>query len=101
MIAVIITIKKAETTGTSVFNNFFFMLLSQKMYYENAKEIKKLAEGLKTNNLFNDIKQGQIPEMYVGFLKDIEASRYLKIRLLNLKTQARHRVAVLVKSLIR
>ena len=88
-------------TGDSVFNNFFFMLLSQKMYYENAKEIKKLAEGLKTNNLFNDIKQGQIPEMYVGFLKDIEASRYLKIRLLNLKTQARHRVAVLVKSLIR
>ena len=88
-------------TVDSVFNNFFFMLLSQKMYYLNKNEIKKLAEGLKTNNLFNDIKQGQIPEMYVGFLKDIEASRYLKIRLLNLKTQARHRVAVLVKSLIR
>ena len=87
--------------GDSVFNNFFFMLLSQKMYYLNKKEIKKLAEGLKRNNLFNEIKQGEIPAIYIGFLKDIEESRYFKIRLLNLKTQARHKIAVLVKSIVR
>lgn len=87
--------------GNSVFNNFFFMLLSQKMYYSNKKEIKRLAEKLKSNTLFiNEIKQG-VPARYIGFLKDIEESRYFKIRLLNLKTQARHKIAVLVKSIIR
>ncbi len=85
--------------GDNVFNNFFFMLLSQKMYYENAKEIKKLVESLNNNKLFGEIKQGEIPAMHIGFLKNIENSRYLKIRLLNLKTQTRHRVAVLVKSI--
>ncbi len=88
-------------TVDSVFNNFFFMLLSQKMYYANRKEIKKLAEGLNNNKIFNKIKQGKIPSRYIGFLKDIEESRYLKIRLLNLKTQVRHKVAVLVKSIVR
>ena len=87
--------------GDIVFNNFFLMLLSQKMYYANKKEIKKLAESLKSNKLFNEIKLGKIPARYIGFLKDIEEYRYLKIRLLNLKTQARHKVAVLVKSIIR
>ena len=33
--------------------------------------------------------------------KNIEDSRYLKIRLLNLKTQARHTIAVLVKSILK
>lgn len=88
-------------TRDSVFNNFFFMLLSQKMYYANEKEIKKLADSLKSNKLFNEIKQGEVPARYINFLKDIEDSRYLKIRLLNLKTQARHKVAVLVKSIVR
>ena len=87
--------------GDSVFNNFFFMLLSQKMYYENAKEIKKLLESLNNNKLFNEIKQSKNPERYIGFLSDIEDSRYFKIRLLNLKTQARHKVAVFVKSIVR
>lgn len=87
--------------GDSVFNNFFFMLLSQKMYYENAKEIKKLLESLNNNKLFNEIKQSKIPERYIGFLSDIEDSRYFKIRLLNLKIQARHKVAVLVKSVLK
>ena len=90
-----------DEIGDSVFNNFFFMLLSQKMYYAGEKEIKKLAEGLKSNKLFNEIKQGEIPSRYIGILKDIEESRYLKIRLLNLKTQVRHKVAVLVKSIVR
>lgn len=85
----------------SVFNNFFFMLLSQRMYYANEKEIKRLAESLKSNKLFNEFTQGKIPARYMDFLKDIEESRYLKIRLLNLKTQARHKVAVLVKSIVR
>ena len=89
----------AGETGDVVFNNFFFMLISQKMYYANAKEIKKLIEDLNNNNLFNEAKQGKIPSRYIGFLKDIEKSRYLKIRLLNLKTQARHKVAVLVKKI--
>ena len=87
--------------GDSVFNNFFFMLLFQKMYYENAKEIKKHIKDLKSNKLFNEIKQDEIPAGYIGFLKDIEESRYLKIRLFNLKTQARHKIAVLVKSIVR
>lgn len=90
-----------DETGNSVFNNFFFMLLSERMYYASEKEIKKLAEGLKSNKLFNEIKQGEIPARYIVFFKDIEQSRYLKIRLLNLKTQVRHKVAVLVKSIIR
>ena len=90
-----------DKKGDNVFNNFFFMLLSQKMYYLNTKEIKKLAENFKNTKLYNEIKQGEIPTRYIGFLKDIEESRYLKIRLLNLKTQARHKVAVFVKSLIR
>ena len=88
-------------TVDSVFNNFFFMLLSQKMYYANKKEIKKLAESLKNNKLFNEIKRCKIPAMYAGFLKDIEESRYLKIRFLNIKTQARHKIAVLVKSILK
>ncbi len=90
-----------DEKGNSVFNNFFFMLLSQKMYYANEKEIKKLVESINNNKLFNEIKQDEIPSRYIGFLKDIEESRYLKIRLLNLKTQARHKVAVLVKSIVR
>lgn len=90
-----------DEKGDSVFNNFFFMLLWQKMYYENAKEIKKLAESLKNNSLFNEIKQTDIPVRYIDLLNDIEASRYLKIRLLNLKTQARHKIAVLVKSILK
>ena len=90
-----------DKKGDNVFNNFFFMLLSQKMYYLNTKEIKKFAENFKNTKLYNEIKQGEIPTRYIGFLKDIEESRYLKIRLLNLKTQARHKVAVFVKSLIR
>lgn len=85
----------------SLFNNFFFMLLSQKMYYLNKKEIKKLIESLNSNRLFNEFKQGETPSRYRGFLKDIEESRCFKIRLLNLKTQLRHKVAVLVKSIVR
>ena len=87
--------------GNSVFNNWFFMLISQKLYYANKNEIKKLTEDLKSNKLFNEIKKDEITPRYIGLLKDIESSRYLKIRLLNLKTQARHKVAVLVKSVVR
>ena len=87
--------------GDSVFNNFFFMLLSQKMYYLNKKEIKKLLESLKNNKLFNEIKQTEIPSKNIAFLKDIEESRYFKIRLLNLKTQARHKIALFVKNIIK
>ena len=43
----------------------------------------------------------QLLEANVRFLKDIEESRYFKIRLLNLKTQARHKIAVLVKSILK
>ncbi len=90
-----------DEIGDSVFNNFFFMLLSQKMYYAKGMEIKKLIEDLNKNKFFNEIKQGKIPAGYISFLKDIEEFRYLKIRLLNLKTQARHKVAVLVKSILK
>ena len=88
-------------SGNSVFNRFFCMLLSQKMYYASEKEIEKFAEALKENTIYNEIKQGEIPDIYKGLLKDIEDSRYLKIRLLNLKTQVRHKVAVAVKSILR
>ena len=87
--------------GNSVFNRFFCMLLSQQMYYASEKEIEKFAEALKKNTIYNEIKQGEIPDIYKGLLKDIEDSRYLKIRLLNLKTQVRHKVAVAVKSILR
>ena len=87
--------------GNNVFNNFFFMILFQKMYYLNKKEIKNLTESLNSNRFFSEFKQDEIPSRYRGFLKDIEESRCFKIRLLNLKTQARHRIAVLVKSIIR
>lgn len=89
-----------EGRESCLFNNFFFMLLSQKMYYLKKKEIKKLMEGLNSNKLFNEFKLGETPSRYIGLLKDIEDTRYVKIRLLNLKTQLRHRVAVLVKSII-
>ena len=77
------------------------MLLSQKLYYANKQEIKNLAESLKRNTLFNEIKKGKIPFRYRDLLRNIEESRYLKIRLLNLKIQARHKIAVLVKSILR
>lgn len=88
-------------SGDIVFNKFFLMLLSQKMYYLNKKNIERIAEGLKKHKLFSEIKRDEIPERYVGFLNDIEESRYFKIRLLNLKTQLRHRIAVLIKSILR
>ena len=91
----------AGEKGDTVFKNFFFMLLSQKMYYASAKDIKKLLEYLNSNKLFNETPKNKFPTRYIGFLKDIEKSRYLKIRLLNLKTQARHKVAVLVKSILK
>lgn len=84
-----------------IFNNFFFMLLSQKMYYSNRKQIKIIAESCKNNKLFTEINQGKIPERYISLLNDIKEERYFKIRLLNLKTQARHKVAVFIKSIIR
>lgn len=87
--------------GKNVFNKFICMLISQKMYFASKKEIEKFAETLKKNRLYNEIKQGEIPEIYKGLLKDIDESRYLKIRLLNLKTQVRHRVAVVVKSIFK
>lgn len=88
-------------TTDNIFNNFFFMLLWQKMYYADKNEIKRIAEGLKSNKLFNEIKQDEIPAMYIGLFKNIEEARYLKIRLLNLKTQGRHKIAVLVKSILK
>lgn len=90
----------AGKTADIVFNNFFFMLLCQKMYYSTAKEIKQIAENIKASSVFNKIKCGEIPTAYQDFSKNIEDARYSKIRLLNLKTQARHKVAVLVKSII-
>ena len=90
-----------DEVGNNLFNTFFFMLLWQKMYYANIKEIKKISKSLNNNKLFNEIKQGEIPEQYTGLFKNIEDSRYLKIRLLNLKTQARHTIAVLVKSILK
>lgn len=89
-----------DEKGHAVFNNFFFMLVYQKMYYSSKKEIKKLVENLNNDRHFIEIKQNEIPERYMSFLKNIEDSRYLKIRLLNLKTQARHKVAVFAKHLI-
>ena len=90
-----------DEKGDIIFNNFFFMLLSQKLYYANKQEIKNIAKSLKGNTLFNEIKKDKIPFRYTGLLRNIEKSRYLKIRLLNLKTQARHKIAVLVKSILR
>ena len=91
----------SDEIGDIVFNNFFFMLLYQKIYYSNKEEIKVIAETFKSNTLFNEIKQNKIPEMYINLFKNIEDSRYLKIRLSNLKTQARHKIAVVVKSILR
>lgn len=87
--------------GTVLFNNFFFMILWQKMYYADKNEIKRIAEGLKSNKLFNEIRQDQIPEGYIDLFNNIEKSRYFKIRFLNLKTQLRHIVAVFVKSILK
>ena len=91
----------AGKTADDVFNNFFFMLLYQKMYYLNKKELKALIEGLNSNSLFGEFKQNEVPSRYMELLKDIEDSRYIKIRLLNLKTQLRHKIAVFVKSILK
>ena len=90
----------AGEVANKVFNNFFFMLLYQKMYYLNKKELKALIEGLNSNSLFSEFKQSEVSSMYMGLLKDIKEFRYIKIRFLNLKTQLRHRVAVFVKSIV-
>jgi hypothetical protein len=87
--------------GNNVFNNFFFMILFQKMYYLNKKEIKKISTNLKSHELFKGIQKSEIPEQYIGLFNNITEARYLKIRSLNLKTQARHKVAVLIKSILR
>lgn len=91
----------SDEAGNRLFNNFFFMLLWQKMYYASKKEIERIAEKLKSNKLFNNIKQDEIPIGYIKLFNYIQKSGYLKIRVLNLKTQARHRVAVLVKSILK
>ena len=91
----------AGEIANKVFNTFFFMLLYQKMYYLNKKEIKKLIDNLNHNILFNEIKQGKILPVYQSFLRNIENAKYSRIRLLNLKTQARHKIAILIKSILR
>ena len=48
------------------------------------KEIKRIAESVKSNELFSEIKQDEIPDIYRGLFKNIEEARYSKIRLLNL-----------------
>ena len=90
-----------DKNGDNLFNNFFFMLLWQKMYYLNKKEIKEVATDLKNHEIFKGIEEREIPQQYIGLFNNITESRYSKIRLLNLKTQARHRLAVLVKSILR
>ncbi len=87
--------------GNTLFNNFFFMILSQKMYYANKKEIQKISENLKSNNIFKEIKQDEIPDMYIGLFNNIKEARYSKIRLSNLKIQIRHKIAVFVKSILK
>ena len=77
------------------------MLLWQKLYYAGKKEIAHVAESIKSNKLFIEIKQDDIPIGYVKLFNNIQKSKYLNIRLLNLKTQLRHKVAVLVKSIAR
>lgn len=91
----------SDETGDRIFNNFFFMLLSQRMYYVNKNEIKQLIDKLNNNRLFNEINQVEMPAKYTDFLTDIKNSRCLKIRLLNLKTQYKHTVGVLLKSIVR
>lgn len=90
-----------DKNGDDLFNNFFFMLLWQKMYYLNKKEIKEVATNLNGHDIFKNIEEREIPQQYIGLFNNIKESRYSKIRLLNLKTQARHKLAVLVKSILR
>ena len=90
-----------DKNGDNLFNTFFFMLLWQKTYYLNKKEIKKIATNLKGHELFKGIQKSEIPEQYIGLFKNFTEARYLKIRFLNLKTQARHKAAVLVKSIVK
>lgn len=90
-----------DKNGDNLFNTFFFMLLWQETYYLNKKEIKKIATNLKSHELFKEIQKSEIPEQYTGLFKNITEARYFKIRFLNLKTQARHKAAVLVKSIVK
>lgn len=90
-----------DENGNALFNNFFFMLLWQKMYYADKTEIKNIAEGLKHHNLFKEINQNEVPAGHTGLFNDIEKSRYFKIRFTNLKTQLRHKVAVIAKGILK
>lgn len=90
-----------DEKGDRLFNKFFFMLLWQKMYYSEIKSIKKIVEEFKNSKLYEEIDSKQIPEEYAGLYNDVKNDRCVKIRLLNLKTQIRHKIAVFVKSLIR
>lgn len=76
---------------TDVFSNMYFMLLNQKLWTANRKEIKKIAEDHLHGNFvaYKDADRALDNELKNG--------KYLRIRCRNLMLQGRHRVANYIK----
>ena len=64
----------------------------EKFSLQEIDEAKRELEELKNNGLLFTKSSNDL---------DIEKSRYFKIRFTNLKTQLRHKVAVIVKSILK
>lgn len=73
----------------------YAMLLYQRLYYAPCSEIKDVAEQFsKSKYLEKEYENGFCENAFLGDLKE---GKFLKIRLSNIKTQLRHKAAVLVK----
>ena len=90
-----LSIKEPEKMICKIYS----MLLSQKLYYADCGEMKAAAERFSKSKL----SDSAYDKYFEGdaFLRDFKNKKLLKIRLLNIKTQLRHSVAVFVKSLIK
>ena len=73
----------------------YFMLLRQKLWRANTRQIRLIAE----DYLTADIEPGNDGDMEL--CDDLKSGRYGKIRFQNLKAQLRHWVAIRVKWLLR
>lgn len=84
--------------GQQMVNSLYMMLFRQRMYYSGVQEIKTQAEELLNGRFYGELqKSPYLTENDRRLLDDISRGRYLPVRLKNIKTNARHKIAVLVK----
>lgn len=74
-----------------IFNSMYFMMLNQKLWFANRKEIKKIAEDHLRGNFVAYRDADRVLD------DQLKNGRYLKIRCKNLMLQGRHIIANYVK----